>query len=198
MFTSALKKGRLVERDKQGQIEVATCFRLSMLFFRITRLLSCNPNRRFLNISALSRHATPSVSSPTAATRHTRCLTLPSQRNLGDGPDFKTFMPTKGIPPKRGIPNVKRVVAVSSAKGGVGKSTVAGTQYPTLGTLQGPLMTIWCICSRSQPCHVPCLAPYPSACRHPRPGHFWSLNTKAHGPRKCRRPLPFSWCVPPR
>lgn len=36
-------------------------------------------------------------------------------------------MPSKGgLPEKRSIPNVKRVVAVASGKGGVGKSTVAG------------------------------------------------------------------------
>lgn len=31
-----------------------------------------------------------------------------------------------GLPSKRGIPHVKRVVLVASGKGGVGKSTVAG------------------------------------------------------------------------
>lgn len=36
-------------------------------------------------------------------------------------------MPRKGGPiPKRSIPNVKKVLAVASGKGGVGKSTVAG------------------------------------------------------------------------
>jgi len=35
-------------------------------------------------------------------------------------------MPRRRLPPKRGIPNVKKVVAVASGKGGVGKSTVAG------------------------------------------------------------------------
>ena len=35
-------------------------------------------------------------------------------------------MPRRGLPPKRGIPNVKKVIAVASGKGGVGKSTVAG------------------------------------------------------------------------
>jgi len=34
-------------------------------------------------------------------------------------------MPRRALPPKRGIPNVKKVVAVASGKGGVGKSTVA-------------------------------------------------------------------------
>jgi hypothetical protein len=36
------------------------------------------------------------------------------------------IMPRRGLPPKRGIPNVKKVIAVASGKGGVGKSTVAG------------------------------------------------------------------------
>jgi len=31
------------------------------------------------------------------------------------------------LPEKRAIRNVKKVIAVSSAKGGVGKSTLAGT-----------------------------------------------------------------------
>lgn len=37
-----------------------------------------------------------------------------------------TFRSRKGLPEKRKIRDVKKVVAVSSAKGGVGKSTVAG------------------------------------------------------------------------
>ena len=42
-------------------------------------------------------------------------------------------MPRRGLPPKRGIPNVKKVIAVASGKGGVGKSTVAGLSsiYPS-------------------------------------------------------------------
>ncbi|KAI9437004.1 P-loop containing nucleoside triphosphate hydrolase protein [Lactarius indigo] len=35
------------------------------------------------------------------------------------------MMPRRGLPPKRSIPHVKKVVAVASGKGGVGKSTVA-------------------------------------------------------------------------
>jgi ATP-binding protein involved in chromosome partitioning len=33
----------------------------------------------------------------------------------------------RGLPQKRSIKDVKKVIAVSSAKGGVGKSTIAGT-----------------------------------------------------------------------
>jgi Mrp family chromosome partitioning ATPase len=32
----------------------------------------------------------------------------------------------RGLPQKRNIKDVKKVIAVSSAKGGVGKSTIAG------------------------------------------------------------------------
>lgn len=33
----------------------------------------------------------------------------------------------RGLPEKRPITDVKKVIAVSSAKGGVGKSTISGT-----------------------------------------------------------------------
>jgi len=33
----------------------------------------------------------------------------------------------RGLPERRRIKDVKKVIAVSSAKGGVGKSTIAGT-----------------------------------------------------------------------
>jgi NUBPL iron-transfer P-loop NTPase len=36
-------------------------------------------------------------------------------------------MPRRGLPPKRSIPHVKKVLAIASGKGGVGKSTVAGS-----------------------------------------------------------------------
>ena len=42
------------------------------------------------------------------------------------------MMPRRGLPPKRGIPHVKKVVAVASGKGGVGKSTVAGPFLPNI------------------------------------------------------------------
>ena len=33
----------------------------------------------------------------------------------------------RGLPEKRSLPDVKKIIAVSSAKGGVGKSTISGT-----------------------------------------------------------------------
>lgn len=35
----------------------------------------------------------------------------------------------RGLPERRSIKDVKKVIAVSSAKGGVGKSTIAGTRH---------------------------------------------------------------------
>jgi ATP-binding protein involved in chromosome partitioning len=35
----------------------------------------------------------------------------------------------RGLPQKRSIKDVRKIVAVSSAKGGVGKSTIAGMGY---------------------------------------------------------------------
>ncbi|KAI0286213.1 P-loop containing nucleoside triphosphate hydrolase protein [Russula brevipes] len=52
------------------------------------------------------------------ALHHDNPLGLPKR---GEPP----VMPRRSLPPKRGIPNVKKVVAVASGKGGVGKSTVA-------------------------------------------------------------------------
>ena len=124
---------------------------MPFLFLRVARLASCNNSRRFVYTSIISRHATPAVSLP-AATGRNAVVTYhhPIQRNLSNGPDLKSFMPTRGLPPKRGIPNVQHVVAVSSAKGGVGKSTVAGTQCQTLysvllpnGLTYMPPQSIW-------------------------------------------------------
>ena len=156
--------------------------RLSMHFHRITRLSSCNNRRRLVHISAISNHHKPSVSPP--ASRQVMPETyFPSlQRNLGGGPDLKSFMPAKVIPPRRGIPNVNRVVAISSAKGGVGKSTVAGTRFPPLqSVLHTNLYLSDGYAPRSQSCHVPRLAYHPPARRHSRLRRLRTLNTKAHG-----------------
>lgn len=49
-----------------------------------------------------------------------------------------SFPRRRGLPEKRKIRDVKKVVAVSSAKGGVGKSTVAGglCLFRLLGSMQ--------------------------------------------------------------
>lgn len=156
--------------------------RLSMHFLRIARQSSCNNRRRFVHISAISKHHKPSVSSPASRPATPRSYFPSLQRNPGGGPDLKSFMPAKVIPPRRGIPNVTRVVAISSAKGGVGKSTVAGTQLPPLcSVLHTNLYLSDVYAPRSQSCHVPRLAYHPPARRYSRLRHLRTLNTKAHG-----------------
>lgn len=52
-------------------------------------------------------------------------------------------MPRRGGPPKKSkIPGVKHVVAVASGKGGVGKSTIAGTHFSLCGTLYSPVYPV--------------------------------------------------------
>jgi Mrp family chromosome partitioning ATPase len=57
-----------------------------------------------------------------------------SQQGLprsGTPPNLRARM-QRGLPEKRPIKDVKKVIAVSSAKGGVGKSTISGTQPHSL------------------------------------------------------------------
>ena len=56
-------------------------------------------------------------------------LTLQGLPRSGAPPQMPRMQ--RGLPQKRNIKNVKKVIAVSSAKGGVGKSTIAG--MPRLG-----------------------------------------------------------------
>lgn len=50
----------------------------------------------------------------------------PSSRNASP-PQLPRMQ--RGLPVKKPIKDVKKIIAVSSAKGGVGKSTVAGAAY---------------------------------------------------------------------
>ncbi|KAJ6177696.1 hypothetical protein N7519_008157 [Penicillium mononematosum] len=71
------------------------------------------------------------VSPSVAITRGTRlfstCRALQHENPLGlpRSGTPPTFRSRRGLPEKRKIRDVKKVVAVSSAKGGVGKSTIA-------------------------------------------------------------------------
>ena len=97
-------------------------------------------------------------------------------------------MPRRGGPiVKRPIPNVSKVIAVASGKGGVGKSTVAGGSCYSLKEL-----AYLCIRLGSQLGVRPSYetrqrATEEAARRTPRLGHLWTVNTKTHGARQCRR-----------
>ena len=89
-------------------------------------------------------------------------------------------MPTRGggPPVKKPIPHVKRVIAVASGEGGVGKSTVAGMNEMLHCSL--PILKL--LYSKSRyiigfeqvwPQTITC---WPSG-----PRHFWSLDTEAMG-----------------
>lgn len=57
--------------------------------------------------------------------RHENPLGLPRVKTTKGGPEPSIPRMSKGLPIKQRIPNVKKIVLVSSAKGGVGKSTVS-------------------------------------------------------------------------
>jgi ATP-binding protein involved in chromosome partitioning len=82
--------------------------------------------RRFFNTLRTLRHDNPLVLSTTSSTHNSLNHLLQGLPKRGEPP----MMPRRGLPPKRGIPHVKKVVAVASGKGGVGKSTVAGHVLP--------------------------------------------------------------------
>ena len=78
--------------------------------------------RRFFNTLRTLHHDNPLVLSTTSPTHNLLIHFLQGLPKRGEPP----MMPRRGLPPKRGIPHVKKVVAVASGKGGVGKSTIAG------------------------------------------------------------------------
>ena len=82
-------------------------------------------------------------------------------------------IPRRGLPPKRRIPNVEKIVAVSSAKGGVGKSTIAGAAPSMLPINPQYLMR------RSQPCPA-IRAQWPPK-RNPGHGYLRSLYPNHNG-----------------
>jgi ATP-binding protein involved in chromosome partitioning len=86
-----------------------------------------NSTTRWLfNTLRTLRHENPLVPNTTLSTHNSLNRLLQGLPKRGEAP----MMPRRGLPPKRGIPHVKKVVAVASGKGGVGKSTVAGQSSP--------------------------------------------------------------------
>ena len=81
------------------------------------------PSSRFLTTSPTSRHENP--------------LGLPKR------PPPPTMPRKTGLIPKRPIPNVKKVVAVASGKGGVGKSTVAREWCSNPLSISARLTCVW-------------------------------------------------------
>ena len=78
--------------------------------------------RRFFSTLRTLHHDNPLVLNATSPTHNSLIHFLQGLPKRGEPPT----MPRRGLPPKRGIPHVKKIVAVASGKGGVGKSTVAG------------------------------------------------------------------------
>ena len=78
--------------------------------------------RRLFNTLRTLHHDNPLVLNAPSSTHNSLIHFLQGLPKRGEPP----MMPRRGLPPKRGIPHVKKVVAVASGKGGVGKSTVAG------------------------------------------------------------------------
>lgn len=98
---------------------------------RSTQPVSClkRPlvSQRPIHSNEVLRHENPLVSS---ATTVSPCYQNLKKRLKRQGlPKSNTpappTLPRRGIPQKRQIPNVKKVVAVASGKGGVGKSTIS-------------------------------------------------------------------------
>ncbi|KAK4507936.1 hypothetical protein PRZ48_001671 [Zasmidium cellare] len=92
---------------------------MSSQFTGLLRLPSA-VRRQVFKVALQQQRCSFSSSSPQAA-GHENPLGLPRS---GTPPNLAARM-KRGLPEKKPIPNVKRVIAISSAKGGVGKSTIA-------------------------------------------------------------------------
>ncbi|KAK4164552.1 P-loop containing nucleoside triphosphate hydrolase protein [Cladorrhinum sp. PSN259] len=117
------------------KLEILVSINISVTMKSLTPL-------RLLHTSSPLRHVTPSAS--TSRLFHTTSRILSHENPLG--------LPQKGVPPKfsrglpqkRPIPQVSHILAISSAKGGVGKSTIAANlslAFTRLGYSTGLLDT---------------------------------------------------------
>jgi hypothetical protein len=92
-------------------------------------------------------------------------------------------MPTRGggPPVRKSIPHIKRVIAVASGKGGVGKSTIVGTN----GMLHcfHPILKLLYSKSRHL-VRFEQVWPQTITCWPPGPRHFWPLDTEVDGLRE--------------
>ena len=91
----------------------------------------------------------------------------------------------RGLPQRRRIRNVEKIVAVSSAKGGVGKSTLAGMRERNpvsrfiIKNKSIELISEDFLSHRSQ--HRPLARSPRSPRRHSRYGYFWPVDSDADG-----------------
>lgn len=154
---------------------------LSGSLYPLKSLCKHSPHRAW-HMSAVLHHENPLVRSRLYPPQS--LLTYP--QGLPKRPGPAPQIPRRGGPiQRRPIPHVKKVVAVASGKGGVGKSTVAGASGCSL-----PSGVAHNAPPHSEPrfraSNAPRPLPRPAARRAARPRHLWAVRPKTHGPRHRR------------
>ena len=106
-------------------------------------------------------------------------------------------MPRRGGPiQKRPIPHVKKVLAVASGKGGVGKSTIAGAFTPIFLLIRQFTRAPYsqsCIFSRDAKASIPWTT---HMCWRAGLGYIWAVCTDTHGSPTHGRAALVVKCVP--